>query len=114
MLSNESTSILQIETDGIGHSGAPAIRWYFLVRPIRSDWPATALRPTRAPLSVADLFSLSSYPTMATSERFVIYGADSTAAAQISKSKIRALLPPDLGLLLIGKDLILDFSARPF
>src|SRR5436190_15161359 len=41
MLTNQSSTIVQIETDG-------TVRWNLFIRPIRSHWPTTALRPTRA------------------------------------------------------------------
>jgi hypothetical protein len=46
--------------------------------------------------------------------RFVVFGSDSHAARILSKSEARALLPPDIGLILHGQHLVLDFSARPF
>ena len=41
-------------------------------------------------------------------------GTDSAAARVVSKSMLRSLLPADLGLLLHGRRLVLDFSDRPF
>jgi hypothetical protein len=32
----------------------------------------------------------------------------------LSKSQARALLPPDIGMLLHGQYMVLDFSSRPF
>jgi hypothetical protein len=112
------TRAMQIElTDaaaGGGGSGQPP-RWHVLVRQIGSaPWPATGLRPANAPASLLDQFSLSSYPRMGDIARFIVFGTDSQAARMISKSEMRALLPPDIGLLLHGHHLVLDFSARPF
>ncbi len=98
-------------------TAAPSTTWHVLVREIESNWPPTALRPTKsgdAATTLLDLFSLASYPSMISSERFVIFGADSSAAKTISKSSLPALLPPDVGLLLHGRLLVLDFSSRPF
>ena len=89
-------------------------RWHVLVRKLDGQWAPTGLRPTRASASLLDLFSLSSYPSLGNVERFVVYGSDSRMAAVISKSQFRGLLPPDIGLLLHGPWLILDFSTRPF
>ena len=89
-------------------------RWHVMVRKIESTWPPTGLRPRANASSVLDLFPLSSFPSMAPPERFVIFGADSSAARRVAKSSLMALLPPDIGLLLHGSTLILDFSARPF
>ena len=51
---------------------------------------------------------------MAPTERFILYGAESRAARSLGKSSVAALLPPDVGLLLIEQNLVLDFSTRPF
>jgi hypothetical protein len=72
------------------------------------------LRPANAKGSLLDLFSLSSFPGMGEVDRFMIFGTDSVAAKLLSASPARALLPPDIGLLLSGTRLALDFSSRPF
>ena len=74
------------------------------------------LRPVSAASqqSVLDSFSLSSFPLMGATERFVVFGTDSAAARLISQSMMRSLLPPDIGLLLHRRELVLDFSPRPF
>jgi len=77
-------------------------------------WTPTGLRPVITKASVLDLFSLSSFPGMGEVERFVIFGVDSAPARILSRSEARALLPPDVGLLLAGNHLVLDFSNRPF
>ena len=61
-----------------------------------------------------DIGETSSYPRMGDVARFIVFGTDSQAARMLSKSETRALLPPDIGLLLHGRHLVLDFSARPF
>jgi hypothetical protein len=97
--------------------GAEAMRqsyWHVLVRRIESDWPTTALRPTGAQASLVDLYSLSSFPLMGQTQRFVVFGTDSAPARRVSKSSLRTLLPPDIPLLLHGRYLLLDFSSRPF
>ena len=93
---------------------APPRTWHALVRQIETSWPPTALRPAARDESLLDLFSLASYPSMIASERFVIFGTDSAAARTVANSSLPALLPPDIGLLLHGRVLVLDFSARPF
>jgi len=97
-------------------TAAPATTrsWHVLIRPIEADWLPTGARPAQALASLLDLFSLASFPLLGASERFVIYGADSAAARALAGSSARALLPPDIGLLLHGRQLLLDFSARPF
>jgi hypothetical protein len=88
--------------------------WHVLVRRVRSEWKPTGLRPVGAIASVLDLFSLASFPSMGSSERFILFGVDPESANTLSKSSARALLPPDVGLLLHGHWLVLDFSSRPF
>ena len=51
---------------------------------------------------------------MAPTERVVLYGAEARAARKLGKSSVAALLPPDVGLLLVEQNLVLDFSSRPF
>jgi hypothetical protein len=95
--------------------GVEATRWHVMVRQLASSpWPTTGLRPATAPASVLDQFSLSSYPRMGDTARFIVFGTDSQAARILSKSQARALLPPDVGLLLHGQFMVLDFSSRPF
>ena len=89
-------------------------RWHALVRKIDSNWQPTALRPAEATTSLLDLYSLSSYPTLGNTERFVVFGTDSAAARALSATAARGLLPPDIGLLLVGPHLVLDFTERPF
>lgn len=93
---------------------APVKAWHVLIRHVESNWPPTALRPQSKEATLLELFSLASFPSMIASERFVIFGADSVAAKALSKSSLPALLPPDIGLLLHGQRMILDFSDRPF
>lgn len=97
-----------------GVAVAPLPTWHVLVRQVESNWPPTALRPQAKESTLLDLFALASFPSMIASERFVIFGADSAAARTLSKSSIPALLPPDVGLLLHGRRMVLDFSDRPF
>lgn len=89
-------------------------RWHALLRELPINWEPTGLRPTHARRSLVDLFSLSSYPTLGNIERFVVYSTHARTATRLSKSAARGLLPPDVGLLLHGPWLILDFSNRPF
>jgi hypothetical protein len=115
-LVGKRTTLVQIDTpgDGAGGGAGEPRRWNVLVRQIEADWPATALRPAMQERSLADLFGLASFPALLSSERFAIHGADSSAARAVVGSMLIALLPHDLGLILHGRRLILDFSTRPF
>jgi hypothetical protein len=112
-LESKQTKMFQLETLAGGAVETP--RWHVLAREVPGMmWPVTGLRPTHAKASLLDLFSMKSYPGLGETERFVIFGVDSNAATLLSRSQARALLPPDVGLLLAGTHLVLDFSTRPF
>ena len=114
-LTKDGTTLLQLEAgSGPRAAGDRRVVCNLLVRDVPFDWPPTGLRPANATASVLDLFSLSSFPTLGATERFVAFGTDSAAARVVSKSMLRSLLPPDVGLLLVGRQLVLDFSDRPF
>ena len=110
-LSADETSILALEQASDANDPA---RWHVLVRDLESSWKPTGLRPANATSSLLDLYSISSYPTMGNPERYIVFGTDSISARRLSQSHVRGLLPPDIGLLVTGRHLLLDFSARPF
>ncbi len=132
-LSNGRITIVQFEADPPANPAPPIVPgssaplpsiapvslprrpiWNLMMRRIESSWSPTGLRPAAAQSSLLDLYSLSSFPLMGAQERFVLFSADSAAARALSASPARALLPPDIGLLLTENFLILDFSSRPF
>jgi hypothetical protein len=115
-LENEKTVIAQIETGAAPGSGEPgrSFRWNLVVRHIAVGWPTTGLRPSSHRTSVLDFFAMTSFPSLISSARFVIFGTDTTAAVALAGSQLRGLLPADVGLLLHESHLILDFSTRPF
>jgi hypothetical protein len=117
-LTGQRSTILQAqraEADGSSQPSASS-PLNLLVRKFEATWPPSALRPVHTPAgaSVIDLYSLGSFPLMGAGHRFTVYGADSAAARALAQSSIRALLPQDVGLLLHGRHLVLDFSSRPF
>jgi len=112
MLLQVQTTPIQPPGDMPGSTG-PAT-WNLLVRRLPTDWCATGLRPSSAHASILDFFSLSSFPQLGSTERFTLFGTDTAAAGTLSQSMTRSLLPPDIGLLLRGHELVLDFSDRPF
>jgi hypothetical protein len=67
-----------------------------------------------APASLLDLMGLSQFPSLAVGQRFAVMATASTAARALSDSASRTLLPADIGLLVSGDYLVLDFSTRPF
>lgn len=112
-LHDGQTLILQLRATPSAAQLQPPI-WQILVRPLPMRWPATALRPVEAIQSFLDLFALPAIPGLLSPERFTVHGEDRHAAAQLAHSPLGAQLPADIGLLLIGDYLILDFSTRPF
>src|SRR6185312_8818308 len=118
-LSTHQTTLAQAQTQPLqGESVHPAqpepIIWNVAIRELETVWPPTGLRPAAATSSVLDLFSLSSFPLLGANDRLVVFGTETSAAATLSRSMARSLLPPDVGLLLHGSHLTLDFSQRPF
>jgi len=113
-VSDGKSSLMRLEVLGETSKEGSPTKWHVLVREIEPSWQPTALRPATAPSSLLDLFSLTSFPLMGETQRFVVFGTDSAPARRLSKSRARALLPPDVGLLLHGQRMILDFSQRPF
>lgn len=89
-------------------------RYHVLIWPVESDWPAVALRPVLASNSVSDLLSLPSQAVRFGTQRFVIHTDHRSTGKQLADSQVRSLLPADIGVLLIDRYLLLDFSCRPF
>ena len=115
-IAGRAITLAQIQTSNAGLTSAVASprTWNIILRNLPSSWPTTALRPTSHEVSVVDLFSLSSYPSLMPSQRFMIFGQEAHAAKSLAESTIPALLPADIALVLDGNHLILDFTARPF
>jgi hypothetical protein len=115
-LEGRDATLLQVRTPTTPASRHPErpSRWHLLIKRVAGDWPATALRPAARATSVVDLLSVSSFPSLLPPERFVVFGTGGEAAAALSESHVPALLPHDVGLVLAGSHLILDFSGRAF
>lgn len=105
-------TLVQVQTPG--GQGQAGTRWNLLVRELETAWPTTGLRPVVHARSVLDHLHLHQMPTMLQSERFVVYAHGQRSARALAQSSAKALLAADVGLLLIGESLILDFSTRPF
>lgn len=98
-----------------GASANPHGVWNVLIRRFpdgRSRVPA-GLRPAHATGSVVDFFPLTQFNSVS-NDRFGIVSIDGKTANRLAKTSARALLPQDVGMLLYGEHLVLDFSARPF
>jgi hypothetical protein len=107
---------IQIDPPPMRREQEPAARhtYHILVRQAGGDWRAAALRPAHAMRSLLDYFLLEGFPSVLVPERFLASGSDRRAAATLASSAAVRLLPSDIGLLLIGPIMILDFSARGF
>ena len=118
LLDSKEIQIVRVSTNAAATAGAgphaPTPIWKLLVIAVRRPWSVAGVRPEGAKQSVLDLYSLSSFPLLGGTERFVVYAVDSDAAADLPQSTIRSLLPSDLGLLMLGHSMILDFSSRSF
>jgi hypothetical protein len=118
LIGSERLALAQLRTeDSKSESIGPAsgaTRWNLLIRPLDQTWPATALRPTANTKSIADLFGLSSFPSLAMTPRFVVFGAESPPARKLARLSAAAAIPADIGVLVCGQRLVLDFTARPF
>jgi hypothetical protein len=115
-IAGETVTLARIETADAGLTTAAAAprTWNVMLRKLGAAWPTTALRPTAHTVSLVDLFSLSSYPSLMPTQRFMIFGSEARAARALAESEAPALLPPDIALVLYADHLILDFSGRPF
>jgi hypothetical protein len=88
--------------------------WHLLIRQVDLAWEPAGLRPVGQSESILDLFKLSDFPSLLPPERFVVHAMESKMAQMIAASPARGLLPPDVGLMLHGPYVTIDFSARPF
>jgi hypothetical protein len=105
-VADANSSLVQMETD--------AQKWNLLIRKMSNEWIPSGLRPAKHDTSVLDQLRLSTYPAYSSAQRFHLVSADSAAARKLSRSITRALIPADVGLLLWGNWLVLDFTHRPF
>ncbi|MGD1277052.1 MAG: hypothetical protein ABR964_07505 [Tepidisphaeraceae bacterium] len=116
LLHGQAVAIAQVRADGSGAATAAKqnAAWHVLLCPLSGRWAPTGLRPAACTRSLIDLYSLSSFPSLASTKRFMIFGLAPPAAAALAQSSATALLPQDVGLLLHERYLLLDFTMRPF
>jgi hypothetical protein len=105
-------SILQLTT--IAQPNSRELRWHVLLREMDRAWSPAGLRPINPAPSFLDLFALNGFPSLLPPERFAVFATEPSAARAMAKSPVRGLLPPDIGLLVHGPYVTLDFSRRPF
>jgi hypothetical protein len=92
----------------------PRAQWHVLIREMNRACNPMALRPAAAAASFIDLFALNGFPSLLPPERFVVFAGESKDARAIANCSARGLLPADIGLLIHGPFVTLDFSIRPF
>ncbi len=109
-IGDKQTSLIQFQTLQV--DGRPQI-WNVVIRKSQRLHAPAALRPEHVDSSLIDLFDLTAFHSLSTS-RFAVMSVDIRSARQLIQSPARALLPPDIGLLVVGEQIVLDFSARPF
>src|SRR5262245_46959294 len=102
ILQTDGTTVIQLA----GRGAADGERWNLLIRRTITSWSATALRPVAAARSAIELFSLEQFPLLPVNERFTLWGADHSSARALGSSPVAGLLPADIGLVLLGDDLI--------
>lgn len=108
-MADKLTSLIQFQTT---HGGEPTV-WNIVIRKSTRLHAPAALRPEHVSASLIDLFELTTFHSLST-DRFAILSIDVRSAQQIAQSPVRALLPPDIGMLIVGEQIVLDFSTRPF
>jgi hypothetical protein len=113
-LCDPRTTLVQFETDPLKPGVTAAPKWNVLVRHRPAAGPAAGLRPAAQVLNLIDLLPLSKFPSMSLGDRFVVYATDPAAARTLAQSQAVALLPPDIGFMLLENHVVLDFSNRPF
>jgi hypothetical protein len=93
---------------------SPRPTWNLIIRETPQAQTPAGLRPATAVHSFLDLFALTSFPSMLPPERFVVFAAESKDARRLAASPVRGLLPADIGFLIHGPFVTIDFSTRPF
>jgi len=112
LLTRGPVMLIRLTTAAKPASPRPA--WNLIIRETQRSQPPAGLRPATAARSFLDLFALSGFPSLLPNERFMIHAAESRDARQLAASNVRGLLPADIGFLVHGPFVTLDFSARPF
>ena len=106
------TTLVQITT--LARPTSPRSVWNLLIHETQQAHNPAGLRPVASAVSFLDLFSLNGFPSLLPPERFVVFAGEARDAKKIAASSARGLLPADIGLLVHGPYLTLDFSSRPF
>lgn len=106
-LRREDTTLLELQP-----TDRPLGQWNVLIRRVGKDFVPVALRPISARTDW--LISRILWPCRGGNERFEVLSASEQAASSLQQSSAQTLLPQDIGLLLHGPWMLLEFSDRPF
>lgn len=112
-LCDPRTTLAQFETEPV-NPDAPPPKWNVLVRHRPGAGAPAGLRPAAQALSLIDLLPLGKSASMSLGDRFVVHAVETSAARELAESHAVALLPQDVGLILLENHFVLDFSSRPF
>jgi hypothetical protein len=107
-LSRQGTVLAELQPDDPGDSA----RWNVLIRELPANLAPASLRPVSA--GADRLISRFVLTPRHVNERFEVLSDSEQAAAALRRSPAQTLLPPDIGLLLYGRWMLLEFSSRPF
>jgi hypothetical protein len=112
ILTHGSIVLIRLSTAAKGELPRPV--WNLLIHESKQSQTPAGLRPVSARESFLDLFSLTGFPSLLPPDRFVVFAIDSKDAKRLAAAPARGLLPADIGLLVHGPYVTMDFSSRPF
>jgi hypothetical protein len=112
LLARGPVMLIRLTTAAKPASPRPA--WNLIIRETPQAQTPAGLRPVSAISSFLDLFALTGFPSMLPPDRFTIFAAEARDARRLASSPVRGLLPADIGFLIHGPFVTLDFSTRPF
>ncbi len=110
-LTRGPVTLIRLSTVAKPAAARPA--WNLIIREIQQAENPAGLRPAAAAVSFLDLFSMTGFPGMLPPERFIVFANESRDARQLAATPTRGLLPADVGFLIHGPYITLDFSGSP-
>lgn len=115
VLKGPATTIAQVETsDGRWHVMVRELPGAGVAEAVAPAWAPTGLRPADRCVPWMEAMTRRSFPTLLPPERFVVVGTERAPAEALAASSVKALLPPDVAMIVTGHSVILEFPPRPF
>jgi len=116
LITSDDTTIAQIQSaiPPVGAEPRPMMRWNILIREMKWNWPTVVLRPAEQPNSIFDLLQLTHLPTTIGQDRFTVLGQGSRGLRRLERVPLVGIIPADIGLMLAGPYLVIEFTSRPF